>query len=128
MSFDLEALTESIAAVAATHATDVDRGAFPSETLQAMRTARMLGLVSATDVGGQGRGLHAAAFVVERLARECGSTAMVVCMHYCATAVIEQHGSAEIRTAIAAGRHLSTLAFSEVAAVPPRSRSGSVPP
>lgn len=114
MSFDLETLTESIAAVAATHAPDVDRGAFPSETLQAMRTVGLLGLVSATDVGGQGRGLDAAAFVVERLARECGSTAMVVCMHYCATAVLEQHGSKEIRTAIAAGRHLSTLAFSEL--------------
>lgn len=38
---------------------------------------------------------------------------MVVCMHYCATAVIEQHGSVETRRAIASGNHLSTLAFSE---------------
>jgi alkylation response protein AidB-like acyl-CoA dehydrogenase len=37
----------------------------------------------------------------------------VVCMHYCATAVIEQHGSDETRRAIASGNHLSTLAFSE---------------
>src|SRR6185295_13433763 len=46
-------------------------------------------------------------------ARECGSTAMVVCMHYCASAVIEQHGPADVRAAIAAGKHLTTLAFSE---------------
>jgi alkylation response protein AidB-like acyl-CoA dehydrogenase len=38
---------------------------------------------------------------------------MVVCMHYAATAVIEAHGPREIREAIAAGRHLTTLAFSE---------------
>jgi alkylation response protein AidB-like acyl-CoA dehydrogenase len=38
---------------------------------------------------------------------------MVVCMHYCATAVIEAHGPVEIRRAIAAGKHLTTLALSE---------------
>ena len=114
MAFDYEKLTESIAAVAATHAAEIDRGLFPSDTLQAMREVGLLGLVSSTEVGGRGLGLGAAAFVVERLARECGSTAMVVCMHYCATAVIEQLGPIDVRTAIAAGRHLSTLAFSEV--------------
>lgn len=75
----------------------------------------LLGLVSATAVGGKGLGLPAAAHVVERLARECGSTAMITCMHYAATAVIEQHGSEDIRRAIAAGTHVSTLAFSEPA-------------
>ena len=38
---------------------------------------------------------------------------MVVCMHYSAAAVIEQHGPETTRREIAAGRHLSTLAFSE---------------
>jgi alkylation response protein AidB-like acyl-CoA dehydrogenase len=38
---------------------------------------------------------------------------MVVCMHYAATALIEQTGDEEVRRAIAAGKHLSTLAFSE---------------
>jgi alkylation response protein AidB-like acyl-CoA dehydrogenase len=38
---------------------------------------------------------------------------MVVCMHYCATAVIEAFGPVEVRRAIAAGKHLSTLALSE---------------
>jgi alkylation response protein AidB-like acyl-CoA dehydrogenase len=60
-----------------------------------------------------GQGPRAAALVVERLAAACGSTAMIVCMHYAATAVIEAHGPRAVREAIAAGRHLSTLAFSE---------------
>jgi isovaleryl-CoA dehydrogenase len=57
--------------------------------------------------------MGAAATVVERLGEACGSTAMVVMMHYAATAVIEAHGPREVRAAIAAGRHVSTLAFSE---------------
>ena len=73
----------------------------------------LLGLLSSTDVGGMGLGLAEAALVVRRLAASCGSTAMVVCMHYSATAVIEAHGPMDVRTAIAAGRHLVTLAFSE---------------
>jgi alkylation response protein AidB-like acyl-CoA dehydrogenase len=112
--FDHEKLTETIAATAAAHAAEVDGGAFPTQTLRALGDAGLLGLTSSHEVGGQGLGMPAAAYVVERLARECGSTAMVVCMHYCATAVIEQHGPPEVRQAIAAGKHLSTLAFSEV--------------
>lgn len=112
--FEYEKVTESIAAVAAQHAAEVDRGAFPEATLRAMRDVGLLGLVSSTEVGGKGQSMAAAAYVVERLARECGSTAMVLCMHYCATMVIEAHGPREVRTAIAAGKHLTTLAFSEV--------------
>jgi alkylation response protein AidB-like acyl-CoA dehydrogenase len=81
--------------------------------MQALRDAGLLGLVSSTEVGGKGLGLAAAAFVVERLARACGSTAMVVCMHYCGAIVIEQLGDVATRQAIAAGKHLTTLAFSE---------------
>jgi alkylation response protein AidB-like acyl-CoA dehydrogenase len=113
--FEFEAAVDKIATeIVASHAADVDRGLFPSDALKALGDAGLMGLVSATDVGGKGLGLPAAAQVVERLARECGSTAMVVMMHYCATAVIEAHGPKDIRQAIAGGRHLTTLAFSEV--------------
>jgi alkylation response protein AidB-like acyl-CoA dehydrogenase len=54
-----------------------------------------------------------AATVIERLAEVCGSTAMVVLMHYSAAAIIEAHGPTEVRRAIGTGQHLSTLAFSE---------------
>ncbi len=111
--FEYAKILESVAATAASHAAAVDGGAFPSATLAAMREAGLLGLVSATAVGGKGESLAAAAVVVERLARECSSTAMVVCMHYCATAAIEAHGPEDVRRAIASGKHLTTLAFSE---------------
>lgn len=86
---------------------------FPREAIVALGRAGLLGLVSATEVGGLGAGLAEAAQVVTRLAQACSSTAMVVCMHYCASAVIERDGATELRRAVAAGRHLSTLAFSE---------------
>jgi isovaleryl-CoA dehydrogenase len=60
-------------------------------------------LVWATEVGGLGLGLGEAAQVVRRLAASCGSTAMVVRMHYSAVAVIEAHGNDTVRRAIAAG-------------------------
>src|SRR5678815_3379185 len=113
MSFEYESALESIAASVVSHAAETDRGTFPSATIKALGEAGLLGLVSATSVGGKGQGLAAAAHVVERLARECASTGMIVCMHYSATAVIESHGPEDVRKAIAAGKHLTTLAFSE---------------
>ena len=88
-------------------------GPTPRAQLDALGEAGILGLASSPDVGGGGEDLAAAASVVEELARHCGSTAMVVMMHYSATAVLEAHGPQEIREAIAAGRHVTTLAFSE---------------
>ena len=111
--FDLEAAINAVATVAARHAAEVDRGAFPTAALSAAREHRLLGLTSAIEVGGLGRGLAEAAAVVERLARECGSTAMVVCMHYAGAVVVEAHAGQDVRRAIAEGRHLTTLAFSE---------------
>jgi alkylation response protein AidB-like acyl-CoA dehydrogenase len=56
---------------------------------------------------------RAATLDVERIAGACASTAMVVCMHYSATVVIEAHGQRDVREQVARGQHLSTLAFSE---------------
>ena len=58
-------------------------------------------------------GLREAADVVRELGSVCGSTAMIVTMHYAAVAALTAAGDKETLTAIAAGRHLSTLAFSE---------------
>ncbi len=89
-------------------------GTFPRSAVEALGKAGLLGLISAKEVGGLGEGHRAATLVVDRLARACASTAMVACMHYAAAAVIEAHGPRPIREAIASGRHISTLAFSEV--------------
>ena len=95
-------------------AAGVDRdGVYPRDALDALGRAGLLGLVSSPDVGGMGEGPRAAAAVVQELARHCGSTAMVVLMHYAATSVLEVHGPDDVREAIAAGRYVTTLAFSE---------------
>lgn len=110
----LDTLEGVINDVVAPAAVEIDRmGSFPRAAVDALGRAGLLGLVSAAEVGGKAQGPRAAALVVERLARECGSTAMVVCMHYAGAAVLERHGPRDIREAIAAGQHLTTLAFSE---------------
>jgi alkylation response protein AidB-like acyl-CoA dehydrogenase len=109
-----EALDRLITEVIAPSAQQVDQtGAFPSLNIQALAEAGILGLISSTDVGGGGKTLRDAAEVIEQLAGACGSTAMVVLMHYAAQTILEPHAPREIREAIAQGRHLSTLAFSE---------------
>lgn len=114
MTYDHIAAAEKAAAAAREWAqkTDVE-GAFPQATVDAAREQGLLGLLSSQAVGGKGGTLRAAAETVERIARECGSSAMVMTMHYAGTAVIEAHGDEATRRDIAAGRHLSTLAFSE---------------
>jgi len=108
---DLEEVCQQ---VVAPQAVRIDQEAlFPREAMVALGRKGLLGLVSAKDVGGMGGGLREAAQMVQRLAQDCGSTAMVTCMHFCATALIEAHGPRELRSKIAAGQHLSTLAFSE---------------
>jgi alkylation response protein AidB-like acyl-CoA dehydrogenase len=89
------------------------RGEFPSQALEAMGKAGLLGLICSPDVGGMGMGAREAALVVERLARDCGSTAMVVCMHYAGAAVVELLGATQVRRQIAAGQHLCSLALAE---------------
>ena len=114
MSTHLDALERVITDVVAPEATTIDeQGAFPSSAVTALGRAGILGLTTSPDFGGGGGGMRQAAEVVERLAGTCGSTAMVVLMHYAATAAIEAHGPKEIRQATAEGRHLTTLAFSE---------------
>jgi alkylation response protein AidB-like acyl-CoA dehydrogenase len=95
-------------------AVEIDQtGAFPRAAMEVLGKAGLLGLISAQEVGGMGQGRRAATLVIERVAQECASTAMVLCMHYAAAAVIEAHGSLPVRQAIASGHHITTLAFSE---------------
>ncbi len=110
----LTGLEKAVQEVVAPTAAAVDAEArFPAESIEALRKAGILKLLSAKSVGGQGQGLRAAAAAVERIARECPSTAMITTMHFCATAVIEQYGSDALRRDVAERGKLSTLAFSE---------------
>ena len=111
----MAALAPVIADVVAPAAAEVDRtGAYPRAALDALGRAGLLGLISAPEVGGGGEGHRAATAVVQSLAEHCGSTAMVVMMHYCGTAVIEAFGPTDVQERIAAGDYVTTLAFSEV--------------
>jgi isovaleryl-CoA dehydrogenase len=111
----MAALAPVIADLVAPAAGEIDRtGAYPRAALDALSRAGLLGLISAPEVGGGGEGHRAATAVVQSLAEHCGSTAMVVMMHYCGTAVIEAFGPSDVRERIAAGDYITTLAFSEV--------------
>jgi alkylation response protein AidB-like acyl-CoA dehydrogenase len=110
----LEVLEDLITATVGPAAPEVDRtGTFPRPSLQALQAAGFGGLLSAPEVGGRGGTLADAAAVVRRLAAVDASVAMVYGMHLAASAAIEQLGPRDVREAIAAGEHLSTLAFSE---------------
>jgi isovaleryl-CoA dehydrogenase len=110
----LDALKQVIDEVVAPGAAAVDAdGAFPRTQLDALGAAGILALTVPAEHGGGGAGLREAAVVVRELGSVCGSTAMVVAMHYAAVAGLAAAGDKDTMVAIAAGTHLSTLAFSE---------------
>jgi len=105
MPYNRDALRRVIDTVVSPAARETDAsGKFPTGAVAALGTAGLLG----PDIG-----LRDAADVVRNLAGACGSTAMVTLMHYAATAVVGTYGPPAVREAIADGRHLTTLAFSE---------------
>jgi len=78
--------------VAAVHADDVDRQArFPAETLAALRQARALSAAVPTRLGGAGCTLYELAQLCSTLAQGCGSSAMVLAMHFIQVACIARH-------------------------------------
>ena len=79
---------------------------FPQQSLEALKENGFLGLISATSVGGTGAGLATAVEVIEALAAECGSTAMILAMHYSATAAIEKFSDNKTRVVVANGKNL----------------------
>lgn len=110
----LEVLEPLVSTHIAPEAAQTDQLArFPRAAVDALGEAGLLGLISAEEVGGMGLGAAQACRVVERIARDCPSTAMVVTMHYAGASLIEKYGPIEIRRAIARGEHLTTLAWSE---------------
>jgi alkylation response protein AidB-like acyl-CoA dehydrogenase len=92
-------------------------GRFSVEAVAAFGPAGLLGLMLPAEVGGAALGPRTFAAIVETLAEADASVAMVYLMHICATAVIAAaRAGANVTPTlkeIVAGRHLSTLAFSE---------------
>lgn len=109
-----DALLRVIEQVVAPGAAAVDAsGDFPRVQVHALGTAGLLGLTVPAEFGGGGAGLRQAADVIRELGSVCGSTAMIVTMHYAAVAALTAAGDKDTLTAVAAGTHLSTLALSE---------------
>ena len=104
--------------VLAVHADDVDRnGRWPAESIAALAKSGLLGLTVPVSHGGAGMGPRTFAAVTRVLAERCASSAMIYLMHVSATQAIAGTKDFPLREsvldAIAAGHHLSTLAFSE---------------
>ena len=102
----------------ARHADDVDhRGRWPAEGVAALAETGLLGLTLPRAPGGPGEGPRTFAAVTRILAGRCASTAMIYLMHVCAARVIAAAQTFPLREAVlrdvVAGRHLTTLAFSE---------------
>ena len=92
-------------------------GQFSSDAIRALGEAGLLGVMLPAEVGGMALGPRTFAAVTAALAEADASVAMVYTMHVMGTASIAAARAAAttqpILQDIAAGRHLSTLAFSE---------------
>src|SRR5579864_3302565 len=94
-------------------------GRFSTEAVASLGESGLLALMLPADVGGLGLGPRTFAAVIATLAEADASVAMVYLMHILGTATISaarlsaSQALAPILQEIGAGRHLSTLAFSE---------------
>ena len=96
--------------------TDV-HGTFPTASIQALADTGYFGLTLPTELGGMAQPPRIFAAAVEEIAQACASTAMIYVMHVTATQAIADSTRLDQRESllkdIAAGKHLTTLAFSE---------------
>lgn len=100
------------------HAAEIDIDArFPEEGIAALAREGFLGLCVAKELGGQDQKPRVFASVTEEIAQGCSSTAMIFVMHVAAAQAISSSNTLQrkedVLRRIAAGKHLTTLAFSE---------------
>jgi len=94
-------------------------GRFSDEAIKSLGEAGLLGIMLPVDVGGAGLGPRTFAAVTAVIAEADASVAMVYVMHILGTAAVAAarpgagQALAPVLQEISAGRHLSTLAFSE---------------
>lgn len=78
--------------VALPHAPDVDAtGRFPHETIEALRRAALMSAPVPRELGGAGCGMRELGEICSTLAQACGSSSMILAMHYIQVACIARH-------------------------------------
>lgn len=88
----LAAVRQIASSVAAVHAKDVDTNArFPQETIAALKSAKVLSAPVPREFGGQGLGMKQLGALCAALSGACGSSGMVLAMHYIQVACIARH-------------------------------------
>jgi isovaleryl-CoA dehydrogenase len=120
LSSEQKSVVDKAAAIAAdvvaANAAAADREArFPRPSLDALAKAGFYGLTIPKANGGMGQGLRVACAVLDEIAQRCPSTGMIYTMHLCgvSTYVAAADRMGDVLRETAAGKHLSTLAFSE---------------
>ncbi len=89
----MDAVRKVASEVAAAHAPDVDAKArFPLETIAGLREYGVLSAAVPRELGGPGCNLQELSQLCAALAQSCGSSAMVLAMHYIQLACIARHG------------------------------------
>jgi acyl-CoA dehydrogenase len=78
--------------VAAVHAADVDsKGRFPRETIDALKVAKVLSAPVPAEFGGAGLNMAQLSALCAIVSGACGSSGMVLAMHYIQVACIARH-------------------------------------
>jgi acyl-CoA dehydrogenase len=89
----LSAVERIASEVAAVNAADVDaKGRFPQETINALKKACILSAPIPRELGGAGCTMRELTSICARLAQACGSSGMVLAMHYIQLACLVRHG------------------------------------
>jgi acyl-CoA dehydrogenase len=89
---DLSTRIKEVAAVAAKNALAVDSAArFPSESFEAVKAQRLLGILVPKAFGGEGLSISDVADVCYQLGQACSSTGMIYAMHSVKVACVMRH-------------------------------------
>jgi acyl-CoA dehydrogenase len=84
-----------VGTVADAHASEVDaRARFPHEALDAMRNAKLLSAQIPRELGGGGCSMTTLAKICSEVAAGCGSSGLILAMHYSQMACLVRHGAA----------------------------------
>src|SRR5215469_12225541 len=89
---DLTTRAKTAAEVAARYASAVDSAArFPTETFEAVKAQRLLGIMVPKPLGGEGRRISDVANVCYLLGQACSSSGMIYAMHQIKVACVMRH-------------------------------------